>query len=134
MALHQMRTQAERDVRGAILLDRIAEAEKINVPEEEVEAEIAEMAKMYKTTPEEITASIERQGGTGSIAGNLRTRKSIEKIVEKAKITDGPWVDEDAGDVTPSIDSDPEAADKKPKKAAKKKAPAKKAAKSKTAE
>jgi trigger factor len=133
MAMHQMRTQAERDVRGAMLLDRIAEAEKIEVPQDEVEAEIEKMAEMYRVTPEEVTASLEKQGGTGTIANNLRTRKSIEAIVEHAKVTDGPWVDESLAEADAAADSEV-ADEERPKKEPKKKAPAKKAAKSKAAE
>ena len=89
MALNQMRTQAERDVRGAMLLDKIAEAEKVEVPKEEVDAEIQKIADTYRTTPEEIMASLEREGGPGTIANNLKTRRSIEAIIEHAKVTDG---------------------------------------------
>jgi trigger factor len=135
MAFHQMRAQAERDVRGAMLLDKIAEAEKIEVPQAEVDEEIAKLAEMYRTTPEEIIGSLERQGGAGTIANNLKTRRSIEVIVENAKITDGPWVDESLAET--GQDEVAEAAEEKPKKAKKpaaSKDPAKKAAKTKTAE
>ena len=43
-----MRTQAERDVRGALLLDKIAEAEKVEVTSEEVDEEIGKMAEYYR--------------------------------------------------------------------------------------
>lgn len=114
MAYHQMRTQAERDVRGAMLLDKIAEAEKVEVTKEEVDEEIAKMAEYYRTTPEEVKASLEKQGGTGTIENNLKTRKSIEALIAKAKITDGPWVDDSLGDVPAESESE-----EKPKKAAK---------------
>ena len=116
MAYHQMRTQAERDVRGAMLLDKIAEAEKVEVTSEEVDEEIGKMAEYYRTTPDEVKASLEKQGGTGTIENNLKTRKSIEALIAKAKVTDGPWVDDSLGDV-PSDSEDGE----KPKKAAKSK-------------
>ncbi len=112
MAYHQMRTQAERDVRGAMLLDKIAEAEKVEVTPEEVDEEIGKMAEYYRTTPEEVKASLEKQGGTGTIENNLKTRKSIEALIAKAKITDGPWVDDSLGDV-------PDESEEKPKKAPK---------------
>lgn len=114
VAFHQMRTQAERDVRGAMLLDKIAEAEKIEVSDAEVEEEITKMAELYRTTSDEIKASLERQGGNGTIANNLRTRKAIEAIIEKAKITDGPWVDESVQD--PSADSGSDKKAEKPKR------------------
>src|SRR5690606_2890564 len=43
MTYHQMRTQAERDVRGAMLLDKIAEAEKVSISAEEIEEEIGKL-------------------------------------------------------------------------------------------
>src|SRR5829696_4244454 len=63
MAYHQMRTQAERDVRGAMLLEKIAEAENVTISKEEVDEEIGKMAEYYRTTPEEVRTSLERQGG-----------------------------------------------------------------------
>ena len=128
MAFHQMQTQAERDVRGAMLLEKIAEAENVAVSKEEVDEEIGKMAEYYQTTPEEVRKSLERQGGEGTIENNLRTRKSIEALIAKAKVTEGEWVEET------NIDATPESQEEKPKKAAKKKSPAKKAAKASTSE
>jgi trigger factor len=122
MAYHQMQTQAERDVRGAMLLEKIAEAEKVNISKEEVDEEIGKMAEYYRTTPEEIRSSLERQGGEHSIENNLRTRKSIEALIAKAKVTEGEWIDESI-----AAQSAEEPKEEKPKKPAKKKAPAKKA-------
>ena len=98
MAYHQMRTQAERDVRGAMLLDKIAEAEKVSVSADEIEEEIVKLADYYRSTPEEVRESLAKQGGPGTIENNLKTRKSIEALIAKAKVTDGPWVDESVGD------------------------------------
>jgi len=79
MAYQQMQTQAERDVRGAMLLEKIAEAEKVKVSKEEVDAEIAKMAEYYRTTPEEIRTSLERQGGTSAIENSIfRTEVCVD--------------------------------------------------------
>ena len=86
----------------------------------EVDEEIGKMASYYRASADEIRESLESQGGgVDNIRNNLKTRKAIEAIVAKAKITDGPWVDENA--------AEPEAVEK-PKKAPRK-SPAKKAAK-----
>src|SRR5690606_16129985 len=85
MAYNQMQTQAERDVRGAMLLEKIGEDAKVEVTPEEVEEEIAKIAEAYRATPEQIKASLEQQGGAGTIDNNLRTRKSIEALIAKAK-------------------------------------------------
>lgn len=114
MAYHQMRTQAERDVRGAMLLDKIAEAENVSVSREEIDEEVGKLAEYYRSSVEEVKESLEKQGGTGTIENNLKTRKSIEALIAKAKITDGPWVDDSLGDVATDTEGD-----EKPKKAAK---------------
>ena len=121
MAYNQMQTQAERDVRGAMLLEKIGEDAKVDVTPEEVEEEIAKMAEAYRATPEQIKASLEQQGGSGTIDNNLRTRKSIEALIAKAKITDGPWIDESAAGETGS-EGEPNGKEDKKKKASKPKA------------
>lgn len=95
MAYNQMRTQAERDVRGAMLLDKIADAENAQVTSQEIGEEIDRMANYYQTTPEEIRTSVSQQeGGEDNIANSLRTRKAVESLVTHAKVTDGEWIDE----------------------------------------
>lgn len=121
MAYHKMRTQAERDVRGAMLLEKVAEIAKIEVSDDELDEELGRMAEYYRSTKDEIRESLEKHaGGLDSIRNNLKTRKSIEAVVEHAKITNGEWVDETVGHAEPA---------EKEKKPSKKKTPAKKAAK-----
>lgn len=115
MAYSQMRTQAERDVRGAMLLEKIAELEGINISDAEVEAEIGNMAQHYRTTPEEVRANLKKQNGFAAIRNNLKTRKAIEALVSKAKITDGEWVDETVDDKV-ETESKPKKASKSKKK------------------
>ncbi|MFL6468595.1 MAG: trigger factor [Pyrinomonadaceae bacterium] len=119
MAYQQMRKQAERDVRGAMLLEKIGDAEKIDIPEAEVEEEIGKMAEYYRTTAEDIRESLAKQGGSATVENNLRTRKTIEAMIAQAKVTDGPWTEEKTDDQAVE--------EEKPKKPSKKKAPAKKA-------
>jgi trigger factor len=89
-----LKEQSARDVRSSILLDRIAEAEKIEVTNEEVAAEIAEYAEATRQTPEQVRAALTKQGGERSIAGRLRNRKALELIVENARVTDEEWSEE----------------------------------------
>lgn len=124
MAYGNMRTQAERDVRGAMLLDQVAEMEKIEVTDAEVDEEIGKLAEYYRAPVEEIRLSVEKEGGIDNIRNNLKTRKSIEAVIADAKVTEGEWIDETVGHAAAA-----EEAEEKPKKAAKKKEPAKKAAK-----
>jgi trigger factor len=122
MAYGNMRQQAERDVRGAMLLDKIAEAETVKVEDSEVDEEIGKMSEYYRASADEIRDSLEKQGGgVDNIRNNLKTRKTIEAVIAAAKVTDGPWIDESA---QPTVEAG--STEEKPKKA--KKAPAKKKA------
>lgn len=124
---NQMKGQAERDVRGAMLLEKIAEADKIEISKDEVKEEIEKMADYYRTSVEEFRKSLDQQGGDAMIENNLRTRKAVEALVEKAKVTDSEWIDENQSQTdTPEIESK----EKKEKKSEKK--PKKKTAKKKT--
>lgn len=96
MAYTQMRGQAERDVRAAMLLDKIAELENVEVTGDEIAEEINKMAEYYRVTPEDVRNSLSQQGGESSVADRIRSRKAVEKLVEKAQVTDGEWIDETA--------------------------------------
>jgi trigger factor len=108
MAYGNMRAQAERDVRGAMLLERVAEMEKISVSDAEIEAEITRLGNYYGAPPAEIRETIEKQnGGIENIHNNLKTRKAIEAVVAKAKVTTGDWVDENAAAGVEADDVEP---------------------------
>lgn len=94
MAYEQMRGQAERDVRGAMLLEKVAEMENIDVTGDDVNEEINRIAGYYRATPEEIRQQLSQQGGEEGVANSLRTRKAVEALVANANIADGEWVDE----------------------------------------
>ncbi len=95
MAYTQMKTQAARDVKGAILLEKVAELENVEVSDDDVLKELEQMANYYAVPVEQIQESIAGQeGGEANIANNLRTRKAVEALVNHAKVTEGEWIDE----------------------------------------
>jgi trigger factor len=91
---NSMKAQADFDVRGSMLLEKIAEQEKIEVREEEIEAEINEIAVSSRQPPEQVRAALTKQGGTTSIADRLRNRKALDLIVGNARVTDEEWREE----------------------------------------
>jgi len=125
MVYKQMQAQAERDVRGAMLLEKVAEAEGVEISDTEVNEEIERMAQYYRTTPEEIRSSLAQQGGEANIANSLRTRKAVEALATNAKITDGEWIDPNQPPAAKEKNKDTE----KNKEPGKKKAKAKKSSK-----
>jgi trigger factor len=91
----QLKAQAEFDVRGSMLLELIADQEKIEVSDEEIEAEINSIAQASRQAPEQVRAALTKQGGTTSIADRLRNRKALNLIVENARVTDEEWREEE---------------------------------------
>jgi trigger factor len=89
-----LKAQAAFDVRGSMLLEKIADEEQIEVSDEEIEAEINTIAQGSRQTPEQVRAALTKQGGTTSIADRLRNRKALDLIVENARVTDEEWRDE----------------------------------------
>jgi trigger factor len=104
-----LKEQSTRDVRGSMLLDRIAEAEKIEVTNEEVAAEIDEYAQATRQTTEQVRAALTKQGGERSIAERLRNRKALDLILENARVADEEWSEEtpaETGAIEPSTAAD----------------------------
>ncbi|MGB9182004.1 MAG: trigger factor [Pyrinomonadaceae bacterium] len=90
----QLQSQAEQDVRGSMLLERIAEQENIDVSDEEIEAEINALAQASRQTIDQVRDALTKQGGERSIADRLRNRKAIDLLVENARVTDEEWREE----------------------------------------
>lgn len=93
-AREELKIQAEADVRGSLLLERIAEEEKIDVSDEEIEAEIQMLARSSKQSVEQVRSVLTKEGGERSIANGLRNRKALDLIVENAKVADEEWREE----------------------------------------
>lgn len=119
MVYTQMRPQAELDVRGSLLLEKVAEIEKVEVTEEDLNEEILRIANYYRVPTDDVRASLAADGGGDNLKHQLKTRKTIEVIVTHAKITDEPWVEESEEPVP--VDMEQKKAKKEPKAASEKK-------------
>jgi len=93
-AREELKSQAEEDVRGSMLLERIAEEEQINVSDEEIEAEIDAIAQASRQSKEQVRGVLTKDGGERSIANRLRNRKALDLLRENARVTDEEWVEE----------------------------------------
>ena len=93
-ARDSLKEQASYDLRGSLLLERIADEEKIEVSEQEIDDEINAIAEASRQSPEQVRGILTKQGGERSIAGRLRNRKALEFLVANAKITDQEWEEE----------------------------------------
>ena len=80
----QMTADAEVRVRIALTLEAIAKAENIEVSQEDIEKELGEMAAQFGMTNDQIIAAL---GGTAMLENDIRTKKTVELLVENAKIS-----------------------------------------------
>ena len=79
----QMRPQAERQVKARLALEKIAELEKIEVSEEDINAEYQNIASAYNVELEQVKASIDSE----AIAADMKVQKAMELVTDKAEVT-----------------------------------------------
>ncbi|MEA2207195.1 MAG: trigger factor [Blastocatellia bacterium] len=104
-ARDSLKGQAERDLRGSLLLDRIADEEKIEVSDEEVNTEIKAYAEATRQSEAQVRSALTKQGGERSIADRLRNRKALELLVENASVTDASWIAEPETDAPGDVET-----------------------------
>ena len=81
----EVRPDAERQVKTRIVLMGIAEAEKLEVSQEELEEELKTMAAQYQTTADKIREMIGVENLT-YLMKDLQVRKAIDFIFDNAVI------------------------------------------------
>lgn len=80
----QMKEDATTRVRVSLVLEAIAEAEKIEVTEADIDAELAKMAEQFNMDAEQIKSIL---GGTTTIENDLKMKNTIDFLVKEAKIS-----------------------------------------------
>ncbi len=78
------REQALQEVKASLLLDKIAEEEKIEVSDEEVNAEIEALAAQSKQTTEAIRARLTRDGALDRIRNRIRSEKTLDFLYRQS--------------------------------------------------
>jgi trigger factor len=81
------KSAAERDVRAALIIDRIADGEKVDVSDEDVEAEIARLADRWGQDEERVRARLTKEGGADTIRNRVRHRKVLDLVAQAAQTT-----------------------------------------------
>lgn len=81
----QMTPDAENRVRVALTLEAIAKAENVQVTEEDITAELDAMAAQFGMTVDQIKTAL---GGTAILENDIKTKKTVELLVENAKISE----------------------------------------------
>jgi len=78
------RDQAVQEVKASLLLDKIAEEEKIEVGDAEIDGEINALATQSKQTPEAIRARLTRDGALDRIRNRIRNEKTLDFLYRQS--------------------------------------------------
>jgi trigger factor len=90
----KMQPEAEHAVRAAIILERIAGAEKIEVSEEELDERIREIAQQRGEAPAAVKTRLTRDGALAKLQSSCRSQKALDFVYRNAQITQPVTQDE----------------------------------------
>ena len=87
-AFRESQREVSREaVAAALVLDEVTRREKLEVSDEEVEAEVVKYAERSGRTPAAVRAALEKEGGLSRIYAGLRREKAIDFVIAHATIT-----------------------------------------------
>jgi trigger factor len=78
------REQAIQDVKAALLLERVAEEENVQVSDDELNQELEALAKQSKQTSEAVRARLTRDGGLDRIRNRIRNEKTLDFLYRQS--------------------------------------------------
>ncbi len=78
------REQAIHDVKAALLLERVAEEENVQVGDEELNHELESLAQQSKQTSEAVRARLTRDGGLDRIRTRIRNEKTLDFLYHQS--------------------------------------------------
>lgn len=81
----EMKEQAEERVKARLVLKQIVADEKIEVTDEETQAELQSMSELYNIPADQLETMLAPQGGLETLKGDLQFRKAIDVLVDNAK-------------------------------------------------
>jgi len=84
---------AEREVRGSLILEKIAEKEKISVSESEVDAHLEKLAKRLNRRVEAVKNLYQQRNLMDELRQQVLEEKTLDFLIEKAKIKISPHTD-----------------------------------------
>ena len=84
----EYRSEAERRVKTALLLEEIARAEGIDVTTADLESELDHLARSYGRSREAMVDVVRKNTGFGPLIDSVRKQKTIEFLLQHAAITE----------------------------------------------
>jgi trigger factor len=78
------REAALREVKASLILEQIADAEKIEVGDEELDHELQALATQSKQTIEQVRARLTKDGGLDRIRHRIRNEKTLDSLYRRS--------------------------------------------------
>jgi trigger factor len=99
----ELRETAAQGVKVDLALRAVANAEEIEISDEDLEAEYESVAARVGQKPAQVRKQLERNGQVAAVRSDLRTRKALEWLIEHVELVDegGNTIDREALEVTP---------------------------------
>ena len=96
--LAELQSEADRAVRADLALRALADAEKMEVTDEDLDAAVAEMAAQAGTTGADLRRRLDRAGRLPAVRSDQRKAKALEWLLDHVALVDeeGKPVDRDA--------------------------------------
>jgi trigger factor len=85
---HDLRDRSKLEVRAYLLLEAIAEKEKLEVTDADLDAHFSKLAAEGRSTPEAIKAAFVKADKIAELKGRLRQDKAYAWVLERAALTD----------------------------------------------
>ena len=78
--------QADHNVRGAMLMEAVAQTEEIQVNEDDIEHAVAEIADQQRRAPEAVRAEIRKEDKLEDLRHRILMTKTLDFLLEQAEI------------------------------------------------
>jgi trigger factor len=104
--LDDLKQAAQEAVRLDLALRALAEAEGIEVDDDDLDQELAELAERVQQTPAEVREQLERAEQVPAVRSDLRRRKALDWVMERIEV-----LDEDGNAVDVASLEEPDEAD-----------------------
>jgi trigger factor len=85
--MNEFRPLAARDIRMALVFEKIGEAEEVKVSRWEVEAEVERMARASGEPADQLKARLTKDDSLSSIENRLRHQRALEAVIKHAEVT-----------------------------------------------
>ncbi len=103
----QARPLAEKRVHARLLLDAVAEELELEVPEEEIERMLSEIARSQQVSTAAVRGALRQNGRLDDLVGQMRRRKALRRLLGEEDETPAEEVaPETAGDAEEATDAE----------------------------